>query len=118
MQWTPEATIRQALWIGGGQWAGKTTVSALFAGRYGLTHYHHDAHDARAHDDRRIAARIRRNEAGAEAAAIDWEEYWIEAGPRETANRVLAGFPEAFGWILDDLRALVSPYPIVAEGWG
>jgi hypothetical protein len=26
--------------------------------------------------------------------------------------------PDAFGWILDDLRAFVSPYPIVAEGWG
>jgi 2-phosphoglycerate kinase len=30
----------------------------------------------------------------------------------------LAGFPTRFTWALDDLRALVSAHPIIAEGWG
>jgi hypothetical protein len=115
MNWTPDGTVRNALWIGGGQWAGKTTVAALLGDRYGLTHYHYDAHAARGHEDRRIAALARRGEPIRET---DWERYWIGLGPRETAEQVLAGFPDYFGWVLDDLRALVSPYPIIAEGWG
>jgi hypothetical protein len=56
--------------------------------------------------------------AGGRDARVDWEEYWIRTDPRETARRVMDSFPDAFDWILDDLRAFVSPYPIVAEGWG
>jgi hypothetical protein len=34
------------------------------------------------------------------------------------ATETLAGFPVRFEWALDDLRALVSGRPIIAEGWG
>ncbi len=34
------------------------------------------------------------------------------------AADTLAGFPVRFEWALDDLRALVSGRPILAEGWG
>lgn len=34
------------------------------------------------------------------------------------AAQTLAGFPIRFEWALDDLRALYSPRPIIAEGWG
>jgi hypothetical protein len=115
MEWTPDATIRNALWIGGGQWAGKTTVARSRPQRHGLTSYHYDAHAARGHADRRTAALVRRGERPAE---IDWESYRVGEDPRETAKRVLAGFPEYFAWVLDDLRALAGPLPIVAEGWG
>jgi hypothetical protein len=57
--WDPFGTLRGALWIGGGQWAGKSTVSRILALRYGLTAYHYDYHDARGHEDRRIARRVR-----------------------------------------------------------
>jgi hypothetical protein len=103
----PYDTARRALWIGGGQWAGTTTVSRIVAYRHGLTAYHHDYHDARAHNDRWIAVEGSR-------AAPDW----MNATPEELAAAVLAGFPRRFEWILDDLRALVSPRPILAEGWG
>ena len=43
--WDPFGTIRNALWIGGGQWAGKSTVARLLARRYGLTAYHYDYQD-------------------------------------------------------------------------
>ncbi|MGO4752076.1 hypothetical protein AB4212_26270, partial [Streptomyces sp. 2MCAF27] len=32
--------------------------------------------------------------------------------------QTLADFPVRFEWTLDDLRALVSGRPIIAEGWG
>ncbi|MGC4771942.1 hypothetical protein ACLQ25_23600 [Micromonospora sp. DT44] len=56
MEFDATATARHALWIGGGQWAGKSTVAVNLALRHGLTAYLYDRHDARGHDDRRIAA--------------------------------------------------------------
>jgi hypothetical protein len=55
-------TLRDALWIGGGQWAGKSTVARILALRHGLTAYHYDYQDARGHDDRRVARRVRLGE--------------------------------------------------------
>ncbi|GAA1888694.1 hypothetical protein [Asanoa iriomotensis] len=115
MRWDPVRTLREALWIGGGQWAGKSTVAGLLAGRHGLTHYHYDYHDARGHQDRRLAAMVRRGEP---AVDEDWEAYWIGPTPREQADRIIAGFAERFVWVQDDLRALVTPRPVLAEGWG
>ncbi|MFC6020471.1 hypothetical protein ACFP2T_30415 [Plantactinospora solaniradicis] len=115
MQWDPFTTLRRALWIGGGQWAGKSTVAGILAEEYGLTHYHYDYHDARGHDDRRFARRIRRGEP---PTVPDPEAIWIEATPAEMARKALAEFVVRFEWVQDDLRALVSPRPILADGWG
>lgn len=115
VHWDPVSTLRRALWIGGGQWAGKSTVAGILAGRHGLTHYHYDYHDARGHQDRRLAAMLRRGETPADEG---WEAYWIGPTPREQADRALASFAERFAWVQDDLRALVSPRPILADGWG
>jgi hypothetical protein len=115
MQWDPFTTLRRALWIGGGQWAGKSTVAGILAEEYGLTHYHYDYHDARGHDDRRLARRVR---AGEPPTEPDPEAIWIEATPEEMARKALATFVERFEWVQDDLRALVSPRPILADGWG
>lgn len=111
----PFGTLRNALWIGGGQWAGKSTVARLLAGRYGLTVYHYDAHDARAHQDRRIAQRVRD---GLPTADPHPDTVWVHPTPEDMAAETLAGFPTRFDWALDDLRALVSGRPIIAEGWG
>ena len=45
MHWDRFTTLQRALWIGGGQWAGKSTVAGILAQRYGLTHYHYDYHE-------------------------------------------------------------------------
>jgi 2-phosphoglycerate kinase len=113
--WDPFGTLRRVLWIGGGQWAGKSTVARLLAGRYGLTAYHYDYHDARGHNDRRIARRIK---LGHSPADPDPEAAWVNTTPQDMAAETLAGFPVRFEWALDDLRALVSGRPIIAEGWG
>jgi hypothetical protein len=115
MQWTHDGTIRNALWLGGGQWAGKTTVAGLLTDRYDLVHYHFDFHAARGHDDRRVAAAARRGEPFHET---DWEQVWIGPTPAEMAAKVLAGFPENFAWVLDDLRGIVTRHPVLADGWG
>jgi hypothetical protein len=113
--WDPFGTLRRALWIGGGQWAGKSTVARLLAERHGLTAYHYDYHDARAHNDRRIARRVA---SGEPATEPDPDTVWVDPTPAEMAARTLEGFPVRFEWALDDLRALVSGRPIIAEGWG
>ncbi|RSN63129.1 hypothetical protein DMH01_11000 [Amycolatopsis sp. WAC 04182] len=111
----PFGTLGQALWICGGQWAGKSTVSRLLARRHGITVYHYDFHDARAHQDRRVAHRVLN---GLPAADPDPETVWVDTTPERMATDTIAGFPLRFAWALDDLRALVSGRPILAEGWG
>lgn len=111
----PFGTLGNALWIGGGQWAGKSTIARLLAIRYRLTAYHYDYHDARAHNDRRIARRLR---CGEPPNDPDPDEVWVNTTPEIMATTTLAGFPILFAWALDDLRALVSRHPIIAEGRG
>ncbi|WP_106403226.1 hypothetical protein [Actinocorallia populi] len=113
--WDPFGTLRRTLWIGGGQWAGKSTVARLLALRYGMTVYHYDHHDARGHNDRRIARRVR---LGLPPEGPDPERTWVNTTPEEMAAETLAGFPIRFAWALDDLRCLVSGRPVIAEGWG
>ncbi|WP_307802045.1 hypothetical protein [Actinomadura violacea] len=90
-------------------------MARLLAVRYGLTAYHYDYHDARGHDDRRVARRVR---LGQSPDAPDPDATWVNTNPQEMAAETLAGFPVRFEWALDDLRGLVSGRPIVAEGWG
>lgn len=111
----PFGTIRNALWIGGGQWAGKSTVARLLALRFGLTVYHYDAHDARSHQDRRIAQRVRESQPVTDPTLDD---TWVHQSPHQMAEQTLAGFPRRFEWALDDLCALFSGHPVIAEGWG
>lgn len=115
MHWDPFTTLQRALWITGGQWAGKSTTAGIIAERYGLTHYHYDYHDARGHLDRRTARRLRRGEKLMEP---DAESMWIESTVEQTFDEALATFVERFDYVQDDLRALVSPRPIIADGWG
>lgn len=115
MTWDPYGTIGAAIWICGGQWAGKSTVANILASRHGITAYHHDYHAARGHYDRQLADQARRGEPVGDP---NFEEMWIRHPPEELAAEVLAGFPRRFEWVLDDLRALVSGRPVLAEGWG
>ncbi|MFI5585191.1 hypothetical protein ACIA5G_09175 [Amycolatopsis sp. NPDC051758] len=108
--WDPTGTIGRALWIGGGQWAGKSTVSRLLAVRHGLTAYHYDYHDARGHFDRRLAR--------GEHVERDPEQNWVRRTPEKMAADAREIFALRFEWTLDDLRALDSARPLIAEGWG
>ncbi|MEV4315765.1 hypothetical protein [Actinocrispum sp. NPDC049592] len=100
-------TARTALWIGGAQWAGKTTVARILAYRHRLTAYHWDYFDVRTYTDRLRAA-------GVETGPPDW----VNSTPADLATRALDLFPRRFEYTLEDLRGLVSPHPVLAEGWG
>ncbi|MEZ0111920.1 2-phosphoglycerate kinase [Catenulispora sp. EB89] len=113
--WDPFETLRRTLWIGGAQWAGKSTVARILAHRHGLTAYHYDYHDARGHHDRRIVQRVALGQPPEDPSP---DTVWVETTPERMAEQTLAGFPARFEWALDDLRALYSPRPIIAEGWG
>jgi hypothetical protein len=111
----PHGSLRRTLWIGGAQWSGKTTVADIIATWHGLTVYHYDYHDARGHQDRRIARRVALGEPVGDPSP---DRIWVEQSPEEMASETLAGFPVRFEWALDDLRALFTGRPAIAEGWG
>jgi hypothetical protein len=113
-RWDPSGTLHAALWIGGAQWAGKSTVARILAARHGLTAYHYDFHDARGHWDRRAARRARAGGPWAEPSVPGW----AATTPRELARECLAAFTERLDFVFDDLRALTSPHPVLAEGFG
>jgi hypothetical protein len=113
--WDPFETLHRTLWIGGAQWTGKSTVARILAHRHGLTVYHYDYHDARGHQDRRIARRVALGEPAANPGP---DAVWVDTTPEAMASQTLAGFPTRFEWALDDLRGLYSERPIIAEGWG
>ncbi|MEW1859588.1 hypothetical protein AB0399_04295 [Streptomyces sp. NPDC088194] len=113
--WDPHGSLHRMLWIGGAQWCGKSTVSELLAREHGLTVYHYDYHDARGHQDRRVARRLARGEPLGERTP---DERWVGRSSREMVEETLAGFPVRFAWVLDDLRALYTGRPAIAEGWG
>jgi hypothetical protein len=115
MTWDPLGTIGNARWIGGGQWAGKTTVAGILARRYGLTVYRHDYPASRSHLDRAAAAQAR---AGEPVTGFDPDWAFVQRNPQAMAAEVLAEFADRFEWALDDLRALESLHPVIAEGWG
>ena len=113
-EWDPFGTLHAALWIGGAQWAGKSTVANIVATRYGLTAYHYDYHDARGHWDRRTARRARAGMPQVDPPGPDW----AGSTPQELAEECRVIFAEQFDFVLDDLRALTSPHPVLAEGFG
>ena len=113
-EWDPFGTLHAALWIGGAQWAGKSTVSNILAARHGLTAYHYDYHDARGHLERQAARRARAGSPYAEYPGPDW----AGSTPGALAEECLAIFDDRIEFVFDDLRALVSPRPVLAEGFG
>ncbi len=108
------------LWIGGAQWAGKTTVARLLAARYPLVVYAYDYHDARSHSARARADADRFPEFNAFLAALDSDpdSVWSRPSPVEMSERALAVFAERFQMVLEDLAALPEETPVLAEGWG
>src|SRR4051794_33350391 len=77
------------LWLGGGQWAGKTTVATLLCARYPLVRYAYDYHDARAHADRSRAYPERYPRRHAWIAADDGgdrDANWVRPEPDEMAD--------------------------------
>jgi hypothetical protein len=112
--------LDSVLWVGGAQWAGKTTVARLLAARYPLVVYAYDYHDARSHSARARADADRFPAYSAFLAALDDDpdRVWSDPSPEQMAERELAVFSERFQMVLEDLAALPDATAVLAEGWG
>ena len=108
------------LWVGGAQWAGKTTVARLLAARYPLVVYAYDYHDARSHSARARADadRFPAYNAFLEALNDDPDRVWSDPSPEQMTEQALAVFGERFQMVLEDLAAMPEATPVLAEGWG
>jgi hypothetical protein len=114
------ADLSRVLWIGGAQWAGKTTVAQLLAVRHPLLLYAYDYHDARSHADRSRAEPQRYPHRHAFLAALDRnpDDVWVNPTPEVMTASARLSFTERFEMVLDNLRAMPLGPPILAEGWG
>jgi hypothetical protein len=117
MEYSPgSATLRErlrhVLWIGGAPDAGKTSVARALAAAHGLRAYHLDAagpsHWARATPERHPCLST--------FLAMSMDERWVLRSPEAMAEGVLGTGPEHTALAIEDLLALLSEPPIVAEG--
>lgn len=108
------------LWVGGAQWAGKTTVARLLAARYPLVVYAYDYHDGRSHSARARADADRFPAYNAFLMALDDDpdRVWSDPSPEQMTKRELAVFSERFQMVLEDLAGLPEATAVLAEGWG
>jgi AAA domain len=105
--------LRDVFWIGGAPGAGKSTIARRLAERYGLRLYVTD--DVMGDHARRISAveapHLQRFQ------AMDMDERWLNRSPQEMLETFHWFRGEGFRLIVEDLRAMTGPTPIVAEGF-
>jgi len=112
--------LSDLLWIGGAQWAGKSSVAQLLAVHHPLILYAYDYHDARHHAARSLAEpeRFPHRHAFLTALERDPDAVWVRPTPVEMAAVARLCFVERFAMVRDDLAALPTGVPVLAEGWG
>jgi hypothetical protein len=109
----PSNRLASVYWIGGGSGAGKSTVAARLAGRYGLEVY--------ATDDV-MADHVRRSDPDSAPylqrfLAMDMDDRWLNRSPDTMLDTFHWYRGEGFGLIIEDLLALPADRGVVAEGF-
>jgi hypothetical protein len=105
------------LWIGGAQWAGKTSVAQRLARERCLQLYLYDYHDSRGHSWRARVYPERYPLLNA-ALARSADQNWVESTPGVMAQRALGIFDERFQMVLEDLTPFPAELGFLVEGWG
>lgn len=110
---TMAARLHHIRWLGGGTGAGKSTIARRLAERHGLRLYQCDAmepdHVARAkREEHPLLFRF---------LEMSMDERWVLRSPAEMLATLPAAQGEGFQLILDDLLALPTDRPILAEGY-
>lgn len=117
---TPPRRLPPVLWIGGAQWAGKSTVARHLAMRYPLISYSYDYHDVRAHSARARTHPDRYPYIHAFIATLDQDvdAVWVRPTPAEMADTTRRIWTEKAQMVLDDLEKMPAGVTVLAEGWG
>jgi hypothetical protein len=113
-----KAALARVLWIGGATDSGKTSVARVLAEKYRLQAYHYDRYDRvglPGHWARADPVRHPHMHASP-VENRDW--MWVDTTPQELVERWLQTTPERFQLTIEDLLALPSQPPVVAEGYG
>jgi len=95
-----------ALWIGGPQGSGKTSIAQALAERYGLQLYHVDAR-VWVHEPRMPPT---------EFASLTMDERWVRAEPEQMLKWFVTHSRHRFRLVLEDLRELPDEPAVIVEG--
>lgn len=106
--------LTHILWLGGSVCSGKTTISEALAAKHGLRVYHCDRHEA----EHVARGRPDRHPTLAASPALDIDEAWLLPSPERLAATSGQFHRERFELIIEDLLAMPSDRPILAEGYG
>ena len=114
--------LAHVLWIGGPPDSGKTSIAALLAEQHQAQVYHFDRHEM---------AHIRRADPVCHPAIVAFRDQfdqlderafanqlWLAHPPATMANLVLASWTQRAALAVEDLLALPTTAPIIAEGPG
>lgn len=105
--------LQHIYWIGGGSGAGKSTIAARVAGRYGLEIYATD--DLMGDHAQRSAAETAPYLH--QFAAMDMDERWVSRSPESMLDTFHWYRGEGFDLMVEDLLALPAGRGVVAEGF-
>ncbi|MEL6520205.1 MAG: shikimate kinase [Pseudomonadota bacterium] len=106
-------SLDHVYWLGGGSGAGKSTIARRLAEAHGMALYDSDAamadHAARCPPDQ--CPELQR------FRAMTMDQRWVERDPVTMLNSFHWYLGEGFSLIIEDLLALPSNQPILAEGF-
>ncbi|KAB8187639.1 hypothetical protein FH610_000200 [Microbispora catharanthi] len=105
--------LRHVYWIGGGSGSGKSTIARRIADRYGMRLYDTDA----VMPDHARRMPVEQAPYLGRFAAMDMDERWVARSPREMLETFHWFHGEGFTLIVEDLLALPTDLPVVAEGF-
>lgn len=95
-----------ALWIGGPQGSGKSSIAAALADRFELQLYHVDLRTW-VHEERMPPT---------EFASLTMDERWVQAAPEKMLGWFVTTSRHRFRLVLEDLRALPDEPASIVEG--
>ena len=98
--------LSHALWLGGGQGSGKSTVARALARRFDLQLYVVD-HRTWVHEPRMPST---------EFASLSMDERWVESPPRRMLDWFVSHSRHRFRLVLEDLAALPDSPLAIVEG--